>query len=85
MTCQRAIDEFLMRYLEGELRPLERARFQLHLAICSACRRYLESYRQTVALGKAVAADPEAPISPDVPEALIAAVRKSFSDHKSKL
>lgn len=74
MTCQRTIDEFLIRYFDGELTLRERLSFRFHLAICPNCRRYVASYREAIALGKATLAEPEAPVSADVPEALIQAI-----------
>jgi anti-sigma factor (TIGR02949 family) len=76
MTCRELID-FLAAYLDGELPPDERARFDAHLGECPECVAYLATYRDTIALAKgACAADP----TPDVPERLaraIAAARKA--------
>ncbi|HYD46977.1 MAG TPA: zf-HC2 domain-containing protein [Terriglobales bacterium] len=83
MTCQRAIDEFLSDYLEDKLGRLERARFQLHLALCSHCRRYLETYRRTVALGKASLTDADQPVSSEVPEQLVQAILAARGERKS--
>ena len=37
-------------YLEGRLRPSERARLEEHLAECEGCTTYLEQMRRTIAL-----------------------------------
>lgn len=75
MNCQACV-EFIMRYLEGELPDDERAAFEVHLAKCPPCGRYLEQYRVTVkACKKAFVA--KAGSGDDVPEALIQAILAS--------
>ena len=76
MTCREVID-FLMEYLSGELSAGEGAAFEQHLAECPDCATYLKSYEETIKLGKAVFADPEAPVPQDVPEELVQAILAS--------
>jgi len=76
MTCCEVID-FLLEYLSGELSASERAEFEQHLAECPDCAAYLKSYEETIKLGKAVFADPEAPVPQDVPEELVQAILAS--------
>lgn len=71
ITCRELID-FLMSYVDGELPPEQRAEFDRHLDACAACRRYLDSYRQTIRLAKGLKQD--APAPPDVPEELVQAI-----------
>lgn len=72
MTC-REVAEFLMRYLDGELSPAERAEFERHLAVCAACVSYLDSYRKTVEVERlAHAGDRDA--TERVPEGLVRAI-----------
>jgi anti-sigma factor RsiW len=75
MTCRELID-FLMAYLDGELPAERRAVFDEHLEVCAACQRYLESYQQSIALGRAAcdADAPDAPVAGDVPEELVQAI-----------
>lgn len=47
LSC-REISEFLADYVEGQLPRWQRLTFQLHLALCRDCRRYLASYRRTI-------------------------------------
>jgi anti-sigma factor RsiW len=76
MNC-RECTEFIMRYLEGELAPDERAVFERHLAHCPPCDRYLDQYKRTVEAGRTACAD-GAPGEPaDVPEELIRAILAS--------
>lgn len=74
MTCREVLD-FLMSYLDGELPPAERVRFDQHLAACAVCVQYLDSYRRTVELAKQSLADgPEEQGCQDVPEELVQAI-----------
>ena len=47
MPC-RDLVEPVTNYLEDRLTPVDRARFEAHLADCEACRLYLEQFRQTI-------------------------------------
>jgi anti-sigma factor RsiW len=69
MNCQSCID-FLHDYLTGELSAAERATFKEHLARCPECVAYLETYQETIKLGKAACRDQD----PPVPEALVRAI-----------
>jgi anti-sigma factor RsiW len=82
MNC-REFTDFLMDYMEGELPDEEREVFESHLRCCPACVAYLESYRQTVAVGKLVCEDPCAEIPDEVPRQLIEAILAARSRGKS--
>jgi anti-sigma factor RsiW len=71
LTCQELV-ELVTDYLEERLPAAERARFEAHLADCSACRTYLEQMRQTV---QALGMLPEDSLSPAARDALLAAFR----------
>ena len=73
MNCREFVD-FLMDYLDGHLAEAQDATFRMHMAECPGCVRYLDTYRATVRLGKTCCEDPEGPIPPDVPEALVKAI-----------
>ena len=70
MTCRDVI-EFLMDYLDGALPPQERALFEEHFDVCPQCIDYLNTYRETIKLGKASFDDPACR---DVPEELVRAI-----------
>ena len=53
MTCQE-LCEFLMQYLEGELKEPERASFAEHVEVCPPCLAYLQTYRKTIELGRSI-------------------------------
>ncbi len=75
LTCRDFID-VIMAWLDGELEPATRKRFDEHLTACVDCAHYLRSYQMTVALGKSVCGprDPSGPVREDVPEELVQAV-----------
>jgi mycothiol system anti-sigma-R factor len=71
LTCRELID-FLMAYLDDELPAAQRADFERHLGLCPPCMNYLETYKETVRLGKACCAGDALPA--DVPEELVRAI-----------
>ena len=78
MNCREMVD-FLMDYVNGELPDAQRESFETHLADCPPCIAYLDSYRETVRLGRAVCADDdETPddVPPELIEAILAARRR---------
>lgn len=50
MTCEQA-DSFIDDYLAGDLSGRQRRIFKWHINLCADCSRYLEEYRQSIALG----------------------------------
>ena len=73
MTCREFAD-FMMDYLSGELAPDARQQFDIHLSLCSNCRKYLASYAEIVKLGKRAFDDDEAALPAEVPEDLVKAI-----------
>ena len=47
LTCQELV-ELVTDYLEDELPPEERARFEVHLVYCRGCWNYLEQIQRTL-------------------------------------
>ena len=71
MPCRELV-ELISDYLEDRLSPIDRARFEAHLAECEACRTYLEQFRQTIrVLGRL----PDESLSPEAQNALLNAFR----------
>jgi anti-sigma factor RsiW len=70
-TCKECV-EFLIDYLDGTLPAARRAEFELHLALCPPCHRYLHQYQATIRLGQA-AMEKHAATNPP-PEALVRAI-----------
>lgn len=73
MTCRELVD-FLLAYLEDELAAGARADFEAHLELCPPCVDYLETYKETVRLGRTLCGDPDGPVPDDVPEQLVKAI-----------
>ena len=73
ITCAE-FEAFVLDYLEDDLPPAKRRIFELHLKMCRECRDYLEAYRRSIAMGRAVFHDPDATAPEDVPEDLIKAI-----------
>ena len=83
ITC-REFEAFMVDYFEGDLPWAQRIIFNMHLAVCAECRRYLRAYRQSLALGKAVLTAPNDPVPDDVPDDLIDAVIAASSANPEK-
>lgn len=49
MPCQDIV-EVVTLYLEDALSPLDRQRFEAHMAICAKCVDYLDQVRTTIEL-----------------------------------
>ena len=73
MTC-RDFADFMMDYLSGELSSDSRAEFEYHLSLCVNCRRYLDSYQESVKLGKRAFDDDDGALPVEVPEELVNAI-----------
>lgn len=73
ITCKE-FEDFVLRYLEGELSNKQRSVFEWHLRLCRECREYLAAYQRTQEIAAAVLAPPSAPVPDDVPEDLITAI-----------
>ncbi len=63
LTCRQLV-EFLDLYRSGELPPRNRAEFEKHLSECEACRTYLQTYRDTVALAQEAEHQDAAEVAP---------------------
>jgi len=76
MTCREVID-FLMDCLSGSLTETERATFDAHLALCPSCVAYIQTYRDSIQMGKAAFAREDEELPGEVPEELIRAILAS--------
>jgi anti-sigma factor RsiW len=72
VNCRHAIERF-GDYADGELTLAARWRLRLHLWICGHCRRYLRSYRATIAAEKS-AFESDAETSNSVPDDLVESI-----------
>lgn len=76
MTCREFV-EFLWRYIEDELSPVERVAFDDHIADCPDCTTYLQQYHDTVRMGKEAITISNDQVPSTVPEDLVQAILKS--------
>ena len=72
MNCREFVD-FLMEYLDGELDPARARVFEGHMRDCPPCEVYLDTYRETIRLGKCIC-EPDGSMPEDVPEELVQAI-----------
>jgi anti-sigma factor RsiW len=71
MTCFEFV-ELATEYLEGQLSPEDRERFEHHVDLCPACQAYMDQLRQTLrALGRI----PEESLSSEARDELLRAFR----------
>jgi anti-sigma factor RsiW len=49
LTCRELV-EIVTDYLEDRLSPIDRRRFEEHLASCEGCANYVEQMRDTIRL-----------------------------------
>jgi anti-sigma factor RsiW len=49
LVCKELV-ELVTDYLEDRLTPVDRQRFEEHLAGCDGCTRYVEQFRTTIRL-----------------------------------
>jgi anti-sigma factor RsiW len=71
LTCQELV-ELINEYLEEELSPDERTRFEEHLVYCDPCVNYVGQMRRTISL---VGSLKEEHLDPAARDELIAAFR----------
>jgi anti-sigma factor RsiW len=76
MTCREFI-EFIDSYLDDGLTAGEKVAFRFHLTLCGQCRGYLDSYKKTIALGKAALKPTDDPVPSQVPADLVKAILAS--------
>ena len=76
LTC-RQVEEFLLDYLEGQVSLWTKIKFRYHMHICDDCRKFLEDYRNAVALGRRIFNHPDDDATGNVPEKLLEAIMKA--------
>jgi hypothetical protein len=71
LTCQELV-ELVTDYFEGALGPVDRARFDAHIAECDGCSAYLDQMRATLeGLGRLAPED----LEPEAEELFLGAFR----------
>jgi anti-sigma factor RsiW len=77
VNCQSLINDFLHDYHAGTLSAGRKVQFELHLSLCRDCRRYVSSYRKTVALAKRAAESPAAGPPRELVDAILKITRRA--------
>jgi anti-sigma factor RsiW len=73
VNCREFV-AFLMEYLDGTLGPAEREVFERHLRDCPPCGIYLDTYQETIRLGRDALCAADGPLPEEAPEELVAAI-----------
>lgn len=73
ISCREFVD-FLMDYLDGDLPQGQREVFESHLGLCPQCHTYLDTYRETVRLGRTLLCGADDAPPSDAPDELVQAI-----------
>ena len=73
LTC-RQVEEFLMDYLENRLGFWMTLQFSIHLFMCTNCSKYMQEYKNTIALEKKIFENPEDEAIGNVPDDILHAI-----------
>lgn len=73
LTC-RQVEEFLMDYLENRLGFWMTLQFQVHLFMCPNCSKYIQEYKNTIALEIKVFENLEDEAIGNVPDDILQAI-----------
>lgn len=73
MTC-RQVENFLMDYLDGRLSFWTRIRFNFHIMLCPNCPKYMQEYKNVIALGKQIFENPDDQAVGNVPNEILHAI-----------
>lgn len=73
LTC-REFEDFVLRYLDGELTKKQARVFEWHMRLCRECREYLAAYERALELGQKVISRSDDKLPEDVPEDLVRAI-----------
>lgn len=71
ISCHELV-ELVTEYLEEAMAPSDRAKLEVHLAGCRACRHYLDQMRTTIGV---VGKIPEETVTPQAREDLLEVFR----------
>ena len=73
IACKE-IDALIVDYRDDALPKTQKAKFESHMRDCSACREYLNAYKNSITIDRHVIAFLDAYLPDDVPENLITVV-----------
>ena len=73
LTCRELV-EFLDNYIAHDMGGRALASFEKHLSDCPPCVAYLETYRQSIRMGRAALKGSDEHVPEAVPEDLVRAI-----------
>ncbi len=73
LTCREFV-QFLDGYLERSLEGAALADFEKHLSDCPPCVAYLQTYEQSIRIGKAAVRASDEAVPDAIPEELVRAI-----------
>jgi anti-sigma factor RsiW len=73
MNCREFLD-FLMDYLDDELPGGQRRVFESHMSECPSCVTYLDTYRETLRIGRRVLCPEDGSLPEEAPAELVEAI-----------
>ena len=73
LNCRDFVD-FILAFLEKDLPPAQDVEFRRHMAACSSCVTYLETYKETIDLERMACAAEDAPVPDSVPDKMVEAI-----------
>ena len=73
LTC-RQVEEFLMDYLENRLGFWTTLQFRAHIFMCPNCSKYIQEYKNTIALEKKIFQNPDEEAIGNVPDDILQAI-----------
>ncbi len=72
MSCRDA-EDFIDRYLDGELSVAQKLKFKIHIATCVECHAYLRAYEASRAIAKSIMGEGDEDVGP-MPDDLVQAI-----------
>ncbi len=73
LSC-RDVEDFMIDFVDGDMDLLTRMQFSMHITMCADCRRYLQMYIDSIALGKRIFDCPDDEATGHVPDEIINAI-----------
>lgn len=79
ITCTE-FEEFVVSYLDNDMPPRQKSKFDWHIRLCRECRDYLAAYQRARELGIEMLSGSNDSVPEDVPEDLIEAILAARKD-----
>lgn len=73
ISCEE-FEGFIFDYIDDQLSPKVKSVFEFHLKRCKECREFLEAYKRSIEISRAIYDEKSGTLSYEVPEELIKAI-----------